>query len=484
MTEVELKFQVPAAHRAALTRAMSGPRTARLRLQATYFDTAERHLAQAGLALRVRRQGRQWVQTLKGAGDGLWQRLEHEVPLDVPRGVLPQADPARHDGTPAGEALRRALGDRPLAALHGTEVVRRVRVVRAPGCSVELAFDTGALVASGRRWPLCELEFELKTGDPAGLTALAAKWVRRYALTLDVRTKAERGDRLARGVRIGVPERAQALALPEGIGGEAALRAITGSCLRQILGNTSEIAHEAASPEHLHQLRVGLRRLRTALRELGTLSPQVRPEWSAALETLFRSLGVTRDRDALAQALLPALQRAGATTLQWPPADASAPPEALLREPGTTGLWLELLSFAAGDGGVGAVGEPFESFAAARLQALHRQVRRDAGRFAELDDAHRHRLRKRLKRLRYLCEFAASRFERRAVAAYLRSVEPAQDALGHFNDVCVARALLQPSAAHDPQAMFALGWLAHEHDSAVVHCAKPLQRLRKARPFW
>ena len=58
----------------------------------------------------MRKEGRRWVQTLKGAGDGIWQRLEHEVPLRVAAGVVPLADPALHDGTPAGEALRAGAG--------------------------------------------------------------------------------------------------------------------------------------------------------------------------------------------------------------------------------------------------------------------------------------------------------------------------------------------------------------------------------------
>ena len=114
MTEIELKFQVPAARREALGRAVATATARRIALRARYFDTADRRLGRAGLALRVRKEGRRWVQTLKGAGDGIWQRLEHEVPLRVAPGVMPLADPALHDGTAAGDALRQALGDGPV----------------------------------------------------------------------------------------------------------------------------------------------------------------------------------------------------------------------------------------------------------------------------------------------------------------------------------------------------------------------------------
>ncbi len=506
--EIELKFQVPAAHRKPLARAMAHPGSRQLRLQAQYFDTAERALARAGLALRVRREGRRWVQTLKGAGDGLFRRLEHEVPLAVPAGVVPQADPARHDGTPAGDALRRALGAAPLVPTYGTAITRRLRLLSAPRArpdpagppqesgkvagphfpekagrqQVEVALDLGFLLGSGRKAPVHEIEFELKAGMADGLLRLADTWVGRYGLVLDTRTKAERGDLLARGEAVGPARKAAAQALPPDAGGDAALRAIVGNCLQQILGNASEVAHGPYEAEHIHQLRVGLRRLRSVLRELAALSPQVDPAWAGALEALFRQLGAARDRDALAQRLLPALRAAGAGPLTLPPADDAPAPPQLLAAPATTRLWLALLGFASG---AAIPDAPFAPQAAARLARLHRQVRRDAARFDKLDDEHRHRLRKRLKRLRYLCEFAAPCFSGKAVRAYLKRVAPAQEALGEFNDVCVARALLQPpAAAGDAQAMYALGWLAHEHADAVRRCRAPLAALRKAEPFW
>ncbi|MBC8058121.1 MAG: CYTH domain-containing protein, partial [Rhizobiales bacterium] len=81
MKEIELKFQVPAGQRMAVEAAVAGraPKP-RMRLQAAYHDTPERTLAEAGLALRMRREGRQLVQTLKGAGDDGMTRAEHNVP--------------------------------------------------------------------------------------------------------------------------------------------------------------------------------------------------------------------------------------------------------------------------------------------------------------------------------------------------------------------------------------------------------------------
>jgi inorganic triphosphatase YgiF len=482
MTEIELKFQVPASRRKTLAAAVATASATRVRLQARYFDTADRRLSQAGLALRVRKEGRRWVQTLKGAGDGVWQRLEHELTLTVPAGTQPVADPALHDGTPAGESLRKALGDEPLLPVYGTEVLRTRRLLRAAGCSVELAFDEGALVAGDQRWPICELEFELKSGNPGALLALASRWVERHGLTLDVRTKAERGERLARGLRLGAPVKARPLALAQGVDTATALRRVVGNCLMQLLANASDIAHEAdTEPEHLHQLRVGIRRLRTALRELGPLVPGVPPAWLEGLGALFARLGSARDRDALEQTLLPALRQAGAEGLKLPVIEAEPVARAVLRETATTRLWLQLIAFAAG---TEASSESFAAAVRSPLVRLFKQVRRDAARFSDIDDTARHRLRKRVKRLRYLSEFAATQFPERRLRAFLKRLSPAQEALGEFNDVCVARALFKDAVADDPLAMFALGWLAHERDDAIARCKRALRRLRAARPYW
>lgn len=113
--ETELKFQVPPEHRAALLQAVATASATTTRLQAVYADTADQRLAAAGLALRLRKEGRRWVQTLKGRADGpggLMQRLEHEVPLPgFAGGAEPALDPSRHAGTPVGERLLALLAD-------------------------------------------------------------------------------------------------------------------------------------------------------------------------------------------------------------------------------------------------------------------------------------------------------------------------------------------------------------------------------------
>ena len=72
----------------------------------------------------------------------------------------------------------------------------------------------------------------------------------------------------------------------------------------------------------------------------------------------------------------------------------------------------------------------------------------------------------------------------KAVKAFVAPLAVAQEALGAFNDVCVARTLFDRVAADDSQAMFALGWLAHERDGAIERCVSALGKFRKAPVFW
>ena len=263
--EVELKFQVPADRRAALRRAVATPHVQRTRLQAVYADTPDHRLAAAGLALRLRKEGRAWVQTLKGRGDGLMQRLEHELQLPAQAGT-PTLDRSRHDGTPAGALLAAALGaEGALAPMYRTDIQRLHRCVRHAGAVIEIAYDVGRIVTGSQTLAVNEIEFELVSGPPSALVALAARWVQRHGLWWDVRTKSERGFRLALGLHQVPAVGATALTMPQSADRHTLWQSMLSSALGHALPNAAEIAAGTGGPGHLQQLRVALRRLGTAL---------------------------------------------------------------------------------------------------------------------------------------------------------------------------------------------------------------------------
>lgn len=507
MIEVELKFQVPAAARGAVQASVERGASHRTRLRAIYFDTPDRRLAAAGIALRLRQEGSGWVQTAKASGSDAMQRLEHNVALAAGQaraaGRPPGVDPLRHAGTPVGDRLAAALAPRkgeadapPLIAHYRTDVLRRHRALRTAGGWVELAFDSGALIAGDKRLPICELEIELLRGQPGAVIAVARRWVERHAVWLDVRSKAERGDRLARGVTIGPVARASPVVLDRGMSADAARYAAIANCLRQIVANASEVASVAhASANHVHQLRVGLRRLRSALRFFDGWTLPLDPDWGPALTLLFRQLGAARDRDALSAAVLPLLRKAGAPVFELPPAAPAPTPVEVLRAPAATLALLTVLGFQIDAQAPRAAitmdsppivdaPPPLAQAAASRLDRWHRRIVRATRRYKALDDAELHRLRRRVKRLRYAVEFVAALYRAKAVARYLAHLAPLQESLGRYNDLCVGLETYRAAVGDDPRAWFAIGWLTARRDALLAESAKALEHFAASKPFW
>jgi triphosphatase len=483
MTEFELKFQVPAESAAAVEAALRRGTVERTRLRARYFDTPDEALARAGLVLRLRQEGRNWVQTAKGPGDSGFERLEHDVPME--RGAGEAApDPARHAGHPVHallqKALRKAKG--PLQPIFETDVMRLARTVRASGTQVEIAFDRGTVRAGGRSQTVREVELELKQGSTAALFELAQGWFEKHGLWLDSLTKSGLGRRLAKGAT-GQP----AVTWQHVPHGQAnLLPALLDACLRQILGNLRELAAGTGDDEHVHQLRVGLRHLRAFLRELRPLGA-----WAAlpahvepALGRLFSVLGAHRDQATLLPALLQEVAHEGNPMRPWQPTLPDI--AAAVREPVVQSALLHLVALAQEWREGGAPGaSALRKLARERLRRLHRKATREGLRFEVLVEAERHQVRKRLKRLRYLAELMRPLFATREVQAYVAALSDLQDALGRYQDAAAGRALLAQRAAEDPAAWFGVGWLAAREQALAAECAKACRRtVRLAQPFW
>lgn len=222
MQEIELKFQIPADSLAALSAEIERlPGHGRERLQAHYFDTPDRRLGQARSALRLRKEGERWVQTLKASGANTMIRLEDNQPTRAPaEGSAARIDLSLHLGSPAEASLVRTLGWDPshdrmgehagLVELYRTDIWRQTaRVSVGQGTPkagvVELALDLGHIHAGDLSVAVQELEIELVSGHPMAVIAMAREWVLRHRLWLDTQTKAHRGDRLARQAAGEVP---------------------------------------------------------------------------------------------------------------------------------------------------------------------------------------------------------------------------------------------------------------------------------------
>jgi len=202
MSEIELKFGVLPARAGAIDAALRRAGARQATIESRYFDTADRRLAEAGLALRLRKSGGLWEQTIKAPAEGFAERLEETALRPGRWGETgPPVDLSLHDATTAGQRLRAVLGagDPAPAALEPTHVCRVVRrsiEIDAHGGRVEIAFDRGEIRCGSALAPVCELEYELKGGEPRALIEFGKEAVREQGAWLSTLTKAVGARRL------------------------------------------------------------------------------------------------------------------------------------------------------------------------------------------------------------------------------------------------------------------------------------------------
>ena len=493
MTEFELKFEIPPADLKGVAVAVLAAKARRQRLQASYFDTPAGALAACGIVVRLRKEGRRWVQTAKGPTADVLERLEHNAVL-LPQSVasLPTLDLSRHRATPVGKAIDKALGLQAgatypqLDLLYSTDIQRITRQIAIGNSTIEVALDQGRVFSDGLSLPICELEIELKEGTPADAVALALEWCTRHGIWISTIAKSMKGQRLRSATPFGEATSAVSAKFSRHASGAEMVTAVIHACMCQILPNMSELAAGSNQPDHVHQLRVGIRRLRTALGELGRFTDDLDPAWDAALVQAFRALGAHRDKSHLALVLQPQLLDVGGPAVGVDLDDSATPdPAATVRAADFQCALLGLLSLVHREVPKPAdKPEALQKSVAKRLDKLRTRALRDGKKFLVLDEAGQHGVRKRLKRLRYLLEFVEPLFPARKVRHMATSLKPAQDALGQYNDELVALHALRALAADDPNAWFGVGWLSARVQPNAKRCLKEIKRFAEIKPFW
>lgn len=505
-TEIELKFLVPSAARTAVLAEVNRGTTTieKISLAAKYLDTADRRLARAGMAWRLRREGRCWVQTLKTAGANPLERFEHEV-------IRPEAthDLTAHAGTLAGDRLLEIVAQAgaegiELGVRFETEIRRTARRVRTRGAIIEVAFDEGRLIAGPASLRVTELEFELVSGRPAAMLALAERWRQRFGLLYDPRSKAERGDLLAEGVNAAQARKACRPKYAKSATALQAFAAVVDECLAQITRNAIGLCDgdPTLTAEHVHQLRVGIRRLRSALKCFKGWAPPAPPNLIEGLRVLFAGLGACRDTDVLSSGVLADLARAGAPPMAMQRAENCASPVDLIRSDSTQRMllawiaWRESLAHGevdpppvadttSGEHGAAAPlsesAPKFSRLVDRRLCRWHALFATDWDEFDQLDEERMHELRKRIKRQRYGAEFFAPMLRRKQLDHYIGVLSVIQDRMGELNDLFVARSKFQAVLASDSNALFALGWIAARIDEVRALAKPELRALAKSK---
>ena len=167
-----------------------------IHLVSTYFDTPSFNLAKQGLGLRLRFDGRNWLQTVKEKGEienGLHQRMEWEH-------LLPSKafNVALLKQTPLQELIEDEKGWETLSPIFTTDFYRKHCLLEKDNqITIELAYDRGRIYTEVSERRIHELELELKNGELHYLKTLAETLCITEPLQPSNFSKAQQGYELA-----------------------------------------------------------------------------------------------------------------------------------------------------------------------------------------------------------------------------------------------------------------------------------------------
>jgi len=494
--QITLKLSVSEKRHGALHKhavLQSATRLEHQHLVSIYYDTDDLRLRNAGIILRLRRNGESWSQTVKRQDvtqGGLTRRLEWHDPY------LGRFDFSVIDDAGLQKWLQRPKLELKLKAIFETNFHRSIwQLEPRHGVKILAKLDQGSVIAAGRRATISELELQLLTGNLDELYELALQLAQKEALPLLPTAKSERGYQLF----LNQPRqavKAGPLTIDPRDTPLEAFRIIALASFMQLQLN-SEGAILTDDPEYVHQMRVAMRRLRAAMRMFNPVLPTGFAEHLVPLlRELMQQLGQARDLDVLiaeivapvAQALpleprLMELTNAITNRLF----DVRATTRAFLQRPAygqrllMSTQWLNSQDFVKPPDQAGAHLSLLE-FANKRLHRLLRNVLALANAACVEDPASLHSLRIGIKRLRYGIEFFGHMIPGNKGAKIVMRLAGLQEELGQLNDLASAGILLMECAGNDVQLREAVtligGWHGTHHKALLDDVPAKLKFIR------
>jgi CHAD domain-containing protein len=384
---------------------------------------------------------------------------------------------------------------------HGNSVIKAI--------VVEGAAQTGERTAS-----FGETQFWLKTGVAADLFSFVLAIDETVPLRFSARTEACRGYALIERSEKKEIKR-KPVQLEPSMSSATAFRVIAHQCLHQVIANAP--AMSTGNAEALHQVRIGLRRLKTALSLFAPLCTDTQTQTiKAEIRWFGELLGPARDLDVfLSEVMLPLREQyrdePGLVSLQRTygaqrtklydrisQAANSVRFRALALE---TAVWIETGQWGMKQGEQAAVARhrPIKQLAEEELIRLRKKVKKKGDGLAALDPDERHALRLHVKKLRYTAEFFLSLFpgKKKSKRIFLVSLKSLQSALGDVNDIAVRAGLKTEiitgkKSRADVQKLqhraFAAGLIIGHQRAKVETIVKRAERAYRdflgAKPFW
>ena len=488
-------------------REMSSQRAATGNEGSTYFDTPNQQLAARNVVLEVRKVGQRYVQSVCASGITLngtrVRRLHWENPLPTPEpdpGAVGDAD-LRALATPSpGSLLEPVL----LSIVH-----RTTRHLMTPNRrAVSFALENGEFAANGNKQPFSEIVLDTKSADGAAPFDVAlgihAKVPVRVATT-SRETAALQALGAGLSWRKAIP-----LDLPKTANVEDTLVHILRHCLDHLMDN-EQITLMSDHPEGVHQMRVAMRRMRSALRIFRDVMP--REQYTRITDEVkwqTKNLADTRDLDVFMDEIVGPV----AATLDGDPAftvlnkrlaadrdKARIEARKEIANPRFTEFLLETLGWIEGrkwrnrrDAETTALlQQPIIELSDNLLTKRYKKVRKKGRVFDTLSVDEKHQLRIDVKKLRYATDFFSSLYGRERVHGFTLRLQKLQDGLGYMNDLAVAGELVAHLVKTSPRnevrpvghaGALVMGWHTHAGQQATKNLAEDVASLLACKRFW
>lgn len=439
-----------------------------------YYDTPETALRKHGFTLRVRSANGRFVQTIKSTTDkvGLVSREEIEcevASLKPDLSLLPE-HPIH--------AFIDKRGAQSLSGVIRSEVERTSWLLDFGNGRIQVDLDHGMMIADQRSTAFAEIELELRDGPPLVLIMAARRMSDHSPVRLGVLTKAERGYLLAANEQAKVHKAARVKVDADMTVGQA-FDSVVHACLKHYRLNEPLVIHKSNSLA-LHQARVAMRRLRSAMTLFRPAVEDVEfQHLRLELRWFTAQLGDARNLDVYLERDLPQDER---DQLLLRRERAYEHVTDAMNSQRFRRLLIDLVGWCAiGAWRSGKLAQrPIQSFANRRLDRLWRTITGAGRDLSTMDEAERHKLRIQIKKLRYAVEFLEGIYvhERTNERRFASAVEELQESLGKLNDMTTARSLGAMPIEHE--------WLIGSPGERryVISAEDALRDLRRIGPFW
>jgi triphosphatase len=335
---------------------------------------------------------------------------------------------------------------------------------------------------------------------------LLQSFVQDVPLSIEHRSQAARGFALQRRART-APVRSQPAVLNRSMSVSDAFKAVMWANLSHLQANARGLL-AGRDPEYLHQMRVALRRLRSAFNVFAPLLPKAAmAPWVAELRWLASRFGPARDWDVFMTETLPAIEalpgtrgalRTFSTRYGRLRGAANARARCAVRSARYQRLMLALAGWLAAGawlarldhGKRAALESPVEKFAAAVLEKRHTRVRKRGRGLDGLSAPDLHRLRIAVKKFRYATDFFTGLFSAHRSRTMRGRLVRLQDILGAMNDAATGARLVAlgigrvPGGSARRARSVALGWVRNRDAALKRELQSAWKALRSAEKFW